>query len=1086
MVNKIGSFLFSTRLMAVLFLSFALAMAAGTFIENEYNTDTARIIIYNAWWFEGIMLLFAVNFIGNIQRYKLWQWKKWATLTLHLSFLLILLGAFITRYISYEGMMPIREGETEKQFYSDKTYLTIFVDGDYQGEMRRLTFEKPILFSPVTNNNFSISENFAGKPFKIKYKDFIMGATETITEDKNGSLYLKLVESTDGSRHEHYLKEGEVQNIHNVLFALNFPTKGAINITMNADGKTIQSPFEGDFMTMATQAQTVVAKEIEQPLAMRSLYNLGGARFVFPDEPIKGRKTYKSDNDFKNKEHSDALIVTLEANGKTEELTLVGSKGSIGEPHSVTIDGLDYTVFFGSKVYELPFAIKLNDFIAAKYPGTEKSYSSFESQVTVIDEGKSFDARIFMNNVLDHGGYRFFQASFHPDEKGTVLSVNHDFWGSGITYLGYTLLYIGMMAILFSKNTRFDDLKRKLENVKTKKSKLITILLLFLSFGMFAQNHPPHDEHDGHDHAEHSQQSQSAQTTAAHEHSKDQTSAAKSVPTRMPTLDEVKKFINENAVSEEHAAKFGRLVVQDQGGRMKPVNTFSSELLRKVSKSDKYENLNADQVFLSMVQFPNAWFEVPLIYIKPGNDSIRHIIGIGKDEKYAPFIKFFDETGNYKLSKYLDAAYQAAVPDQFQKDFIETDRKVILLNQALSGAILRIFPIPNDANNKWVSYMELGEIGLKGADSLFTQKILPLYILSAKNAAESKNYKEADFFLDGINKFQAKYGSNVLPHEDKITSEILYNKYDIFKNLYYYYMISGVLMLLLVIVNIFFEKKALRIAINAFHILIGFLFFLHTVGLAARWYISGHAPWSDAYESMIYVAWATMFFSLAFDRKSKLTVASGTFVASMILMIAHWSWMDPAIANLQPVLDSYWLMIHVAVIVGSYGPFTLAMVLGLVSLFLMVFTTKENKAKMDLNIKEITYINEMALTIGLVMLTIGNFLGGQWANESWGRYWGWDPKETWALISIMIYAFVIHARFVPALRGKWIYNLMSVLAFYSIMMTYFGVNFYLSGLHSYASGDKVVTPTFIYYSVAAIAVLAIISYWRTNKFKKKQ
>ncbi len=1076
MVNKIGSFLFSTRLMAVLFLSFALAMAAGTFIENEYNTDTARIIIYNAWWFEAIMVFFAINFLGNIQKYKLWQWKKWATLTLHLSFLLILLGAFITRYISYEGMMPIREGATEKQFYSDKTYLTIFVDGDYQGEMKRLTFEKPILFSPVTNNNFTINENFAGKPFKIKYKDFIMGATETITEDKNGSLYLKLVESSDGSRHEHYLKEGEVQNIHNVLFALNFPTKGAINITMNEDGKTIQSPFEGEFMTMATQAQTAVAKDIDQQLAMRSLYNLGGARFVFPDEPVKGRKTFKSDNDFKSTANSDALIVTLEANGKSEELTLVGAKGSIGEPHSVTIDGLDYTVFFGSKAYELPFAIKLNDFIAAKYPGTEKSYSSFESQVSVIDKDETFDARIFMNNVLDYGGYRFFQASFHPDEKGTVLSVNHDFWGSGITYLGYTLLYIGMMAIMFSKNTRFDDLKRKLENVKAKKAKLMTMLLLFLSVGMFAQNNPPQESHEGHDHATH----------AGHDHEQEQTGAATTAaPTRMPTLQEVQKFINENAVSEEHAAKFGRLIVQDQGGRMKPVNTFSSELLRKVSKSDKYEKLNADQVFLSMVQFPNAWFEVPLIYIKPGNDSIRHIIGINKDEKYAPFIKFFDQTGNYKLSKYLDAAYQAAVPDQFQKDFIETDRKVILLNQALSGAILRIFPIPNDPNNKWVSYMELNEVGLKGADSLFTQKILPLYILSAKNAAASKDYKEADFFLDGIKKFQTKYGNDVLPHEDKITSEILYNKYDIFKNLYFLYMMAGVLMLLLVVVNIFFEKKAIRIVINAFHIFIGVLFFLHTLGLAARWYISGHAPWSDAYESMIYVAWATMFFSLAFDRKSKLTVASGTFVASMILMIAHWSWMDPAIANLQPVLDSYWLMIHVAVIVGSYGPFTLAMILGLVSLFLMVFTTKKNKEKMDLNIKEITYINEMALTIGLIMLTIGNFLGGQWANESWGRYWGWDPKETWALISIMIYAFVIHARFVPALRGKWIYNLMSVLAFYSIMMTYFGVNFYLSGLHSYASGDKVVTPSFIYYSVAAIAILATVSYWRTNKFKKK-
>jgi cytochrome c-type biogenesis protein CcsB len=332
--------------------------------------------------------------------------------------------------------------------------------------------------------------------------------------------------------------------------------------------------------------------------------------------------------------------------------------------------------------------------------------------------------------------------------------------------------------------------------------------------------------------------------------------------------------------------------------------------------------------------------------------------------------------------------------------------------------------------------------------------------------------------------YQKKYGSAVRPSDKKINYEVMYNKYDVFKNLFWMYMMAGTLMLLLTIVNIFSNSKILKYTINGFHILIGIFFIIHTLGLIARWYISGHAPWSDAYESMIYVAWATMYFTLAFDIKSKLTVASGTFVASMILMIAHWNWMDPSIANLQPVLNSYWLMIHVAVIVASYGPFTLGMVLGTVSLILMLFTNQKNKVKMDLHIKEITYINEMALTIGLVMLTIGNFLGGQWANESWGRYWGWDPKETWALISIMVYAFVIHARFVPSLRGKWIFNLMSIFAFYSIMMTYFGVNFYLTGLHSYASGDKVVTPTFIYYSVAFVVILGIVSYIKYKKVLK--
>ncbi|MDP2162481.1 MAG: cytochrome c biogenesis protein CcsA, partial [Flavobacterium sp.] len=239
-----------------------------------------------------------------------------------------------------------------------------------------------------------------------------------------------------------------------------------------------------------------------------------------------------------------------------------------------------------------------------------------------------------------------------------------------------------------------------------------------------------------------------------------------------------------------------------------------------------------------------------------------------------------------------------------------------------------------------------------------------------------------------------------------------------------------------------------------------------------------------AYESMIYVAWATMFFGLAFDRKSKLTIASASFVTAMILMIAHWNWMDPSIANLQPVLNSYWLMIHVAVIVASYGPFTLAMILGIVALLLMLLTNENNKVRMKLNIQEITYINEMALTIGLVMLTIGNFLGGQWANESWGRYWGWDPKETWALISIMVYAFVIHMRFVPFFRGLFAFNFASIIAFYSIMMTYFGVNFYLTGLHSYASGDKVVTPDFVYVSVVVVFILGIFAFKNYKKHLK--
>jgi len=1044
MNNKLISFLFSTRLMAILFLTFAIAMGAGTFIESKYNTDTARIWVYNAWWFEGIMLVFMINFIGNIKRYNLLRKEKWATLMLHLSFVFIIAGAFITRYISYEGMMPIREGSSENIFYSDKMYLTVFVDGEYKGEMRRRIFEKPLLLSPVTNNNFSISEKFNDTKFEVDYENYIMGAKEMIKPDAKGSLYLKLVEAGEGGREEHFLKEGEVQNVHNTLFSLNKVTPGAINIIMTDSISTIQTPFEGQFMRMADKLEGKVTKDIVQPLMMRSLYSIGDMRFVFPEPATKGVIGYDSKNDFKAKGNNDALVLKLTAEGQEKTVTLIGSKGRVGDPKSVKIGKLDYTFYYGNKVYTLPFNIKLNDFIAQKYPGTEKSFSSFESQVTVQNKTEVFDARIFMNNILDYEGYRFFQSSFDQDEKGTVLSVSHDFWGTTITYFGYFMLYFAMMAIMFTKYSRFTDLKRKLEVVKTKKNMLLTLLVLFMSFGAFAQEH-------------------NAQFFSEKQ------------------LDSLVKKRN---VPEVHAAKFGRLIVQDAGGRMKPINTFSSELLRKVSHQNTYNGMNSDQVFLSMTQGGNIWIQIPMIYMKSGNDSIRKIIGIAADKEYASFINFFDETGNYKLSPYLDAAYKNANPNQFEKDFIETDKKVNLMEAALSGSILKIFPIPNDVNNKWISYPELENAGLKGMEASYTQNILPLYFSALEKASADKDYKQADELLESINGFQKKFGSKVRPSDEKISSEILYNKYDVFQKLPYWYMFAAILMLFFTILKIFKERKSLNFLVNAMHIIIGLLFALHTLALIARWYISGHAPWSNAYESIIYVAWATMFFGLAFDKKSKLTVASSAFVAAMILMAAYMNWIDPEIGNLQPVLNSYWLMIHVAIIVASYGPFALGMILGVVSLLLILFTTEKNKAKMVLNIKEISYINEMALTIGLIMLTIGNFLGGQWANESWGRYWGWDPKETWALISIMVYAFVIHSRFVPALRGKWVFNLMSVFAFLSILFTYFGVNFHLVGLHSYASGEAH-SLNWIWQSLAAITLLGAITYPKYRKYYKK-
>lgn len=1051
--------------MAFLFIGFAAAMAAGTFIEDAYNTETARIIIYNTWWFEAIMVFFLINFFGNIKRYQLHKREKWATLLLHLSFIFIIIGAFVTRYISYEGLMPIREGATANMVYSDMPHITAFVDGDYKGEMKRKTIEKQLLLSQAVNNSFTYSDDFSDIPYKIELQEFIMNASETFKPKANGDLYIKLVEAIAGSRKEHFLREGEVKNISNVLFAFNKFTQGAINITKISSAYTIQTPFDGNFMRMADKMQGTIAKDKPSALMFRSLYNAGGSQFVFPELAQNGEVVLASNGDYKDKKTDDAIVVKVTSQGKSEIVTLKGSKGKQGEPESFKIGKLDFTLMYGSKVHTLPFSIKLNDFVAEKYPGTEKSYSAFKSKIEIQDKelSKTFTDSVFMNHILDYREFRFFQASFDEDEKGTILSVNHDFWGTWITYIGYFLLYFALMAILFDKNTRFGDLKVKVDKIRAKKAAL-SVMLFFFGLVGFAQDN--HTNHDGHNHG-----------TEPHQH---ETSVEKpKMPTAEQSLKEIKKYM----VSAAHAEKFGRLVIQDVGGRMKPVNTFSSELLRKVSKNDTFEGYTSDQVLISMNQFPEFWYQIPIIHLARGNDSIRKIIGVDKETKYAPLISFFDDFGNYKLQKQTDEAYKEVVPNKFQTDFIDADKKVNLLYSAISGQILRFFPLPKDANNKWVSFLELQHPTKTNLDVV--KNIIPFYFSEAARASQTKNYKNAESLLKGLSDYQKKFGGKVMLSEDKLEAEIQYNKYDIFKKLYTYYGLVGILMFIFVIVQIFNKKKWVNYVVKFFHGTVILLFLLHLAGLILRWYISGHAPWSNAYESMIYVAWATMFFGVAFGRKSELTVASTAFVTAMILWSAHLNWMDPSIANLVPVLNSYWLMIHVAVIVGSYGPFTLAMILGLVSLFLMIFTNKKNKSKMELNIKEITYINELALTVGLVMLTIGNFLGGQWANESWGRYWGWDPKETWALISIMVYAFVIHARFVPALRGLFAYNFMSVLAFASILMTYFGVNFHLSGLHSYASGEKQ-NVIYYLYTLAIVLVISAIAYVQYRRFYKKK
>jgi cytochrome c-type biogenesis protein CcsB len=321
--------------------------------------------------------------------------------------------------------------------------------------------------------------------------------------------------------------------------------------------------------------------------------------------------------------------------------------------------------------------------------------------------------------------------------------------------------------------------------------------------------------------------------------------------------------------------------------------------------------------------------------------------------------------------------------------------------------------------------------------------------------------------------------------------EISYNKMSIFKNSSMMYLTFGFILLIIFFIRIFIKPspRASRIFKRIGQVITGLMiiaFVYHGVGLGFRWYISGHAPWSNGYEAVIFIAWVTMIAGFAFSRKNPVIIAGTAILAAMMIFVTEMNLLDPEITPLQPVLKSYWLMIHVAIITGSYGFLGLGAILSLVNLKLYIFRTQKNGKIVTLNINELTYVSEMTITIGLFMLTIGTFLGGIWANESWGRYWGWDPKETWALVSVLVYAVILHLRYIPALRSKFVFNVVSLWGYSAILFTFFGVNFYLVGLHSYAQGEGLGRiPPDIIATVVIFVLFTVFAAIRNKQYANK-
>ena len=904
---KILNVLFSFKTTLILLAILAIGAGVATFIENDFGTSSARVLVYNNIWYETMLVLTTVNLAGIIYKFKMW--KNTPRFLFHSSFVIILIGAGVTRYVGYEGVMQIKEGSTENRMISLEPYLQVTIKEDGKTYFKEYQMEFTTLMKSI--NEFTHTISYNDKNIVVDYKNYFLAKKDTA---KMGML-----------------------------------------------------------------------------------------------------------------------TVDVTANGETKEIKLPGRRSQKGMQRDLQFGDTTVSLEYGSKILYLPFAIKLNDFQLDRYPGS-MSPSSYASEVTVIQEDNtSYDYRIFMNRTLHQGNFLFFQSSYFPDETGTVLSVNND-PGKWPTYFGYFLLTLGLVLNFFDKKSRFAKLTKFVAS-KNIASLTVACLLAFASTN-----------------------SNAAQT--------DEEFKAKA----QQTVEYLKTF-KEN--SDVTAKKFARLVTQSSSGRMKPISSLNIEIVTKLSGKSSLLGMNADQIVLGMLSRPEIWRDLKIIKIK--TPKLKQFIGVDEKRKYIAFSEVFKD-GEYLLSKESEKASLTKPNERgtYERDIIKVDERLNIMYAVFNASLFNIYPKldltdENAHNNKWFTPMQAID-SFEGKNKTAVEQMTRGLI----STIIQNKWDEADNYISLLSTYQEKVGAEVNLSKAEIDNEIMFNELDIFPKVMLAYLILGFFILIAAFIVVFNPKIKPRKTTFVFFAILSVIFAVHTFGMGFRWIISGHAPWSDTYETLLYISWSAIFAGVMFFRRHLLALSSAVIVAGIFMFVAHLTGIDPQITNLVPVLKSYWLTIHVSILTASYGFFALGAVLGYMTLIMFIF--RKNRPHVDDTIKHVNAINEIALIVGLAAITIGNFLGGIWANESWGRYWGWDPKETWAYVSIVLYAIVIHLRFVKGLATPFVFAVASLLTFSSILMTYFGVNFYLAGMHSYATGDPVPVPTWVYYVLGLIFVTIAFAY----------
>lgn len=1059
-MEKILNFLFSMKMMTIGMGIFLVSIAVATFIESSYGVQAAKIIVYNAIWFEILLVFLAVNLIANIFTYRMYKREKISMFLFHVSFLIILLGSGITRHFSFEGMMKIQEGENSNILFSSDPHLIFKVSDPIAKKTSKI--EQKMYMSEITDNyfQFDITSPDSKKQISIEYVNFGSNMKDSLVSDPSikESSIIFVIGGQDAP-----LVEGQARMLSGIPLGYGVNTDGR-GIQISRQGRKLlmrnfipisylnmselraedrMDPSRLDSLRVDLPLDTVV------PLEAGKLYSAQGRDFVFKE--LKMNTKMKAIHAKIDGEGVDIVTVKVSDGKRDTVVELRGGMGSLPNPNTFQFNGLLYDLTYGPKTIELPFYVGCKDFRLKSYAGTGLP-SSYESDLVIIDSVKKHNSlhKLFMNNVIDYGGYRFFQSNYFPrvNPTGTILSVNHDWWGTNVTYLGYLMMSIAMIASLFAPNGRLRILNDKLKKIKNRTNLILLIAFSILSGSSFAQE-------------------------VEHNHQQEQTEKWKPNP-------KAEHFI----ISEEHSDKLASLLVLDSiNGRKVPYHTVCLNILRKLYRSDHYGDYNAVQVVTSMQLYHEYWMQQPIIHV---HAALRDKLGI-KESKISWYEMFNDEGTGYKLQDDYYKAHNKAESkrSEYDKQLIKLFDRVSVFVMVRNWKYMMAIPLKKDNGQTWVT----PESKLITQADSATIVAFTGYLISLVKVKKTGNYDESDRLLEQMKKLQRSITKEGLPSERLVEMEISYNKMNIFKNSAYLYILLGFFLLVIFVMETLGRKalylkvlKWIRIGLS---VLVFVAFLYHGYGLLVRSYITGHAPWSNGYEALVFIGWVTILAGFLFSRRNKVVLGAAAVLAFLMLFVTQMELLDPQITALQPVLKSYWLKIHVAVITGSYAFLGLGAILGLVNLFLYSARTSKNANWLNTQISEITYISEMTMTIGLFMLTIGTFLGGVWANESWGRYWGWDPKETWALVSILVYAVILHLRFIPLTNGKFLFNLVSFWGYSAILFTFFGVNFILSGLHSYAQGDGISSlPTWVTVTIWSFVGFTAFAIFRNYQFKK--